>query len=208
VFIQIIQGKCTKQDEMHAQFDTWLRDLAPSAPGWMGGTFGFTDDDMFVGVIRFEDKEKAMTNSERPEQGQWWSETERLFDGPVEFHDADKVLLMLEGGSDDAGFVQVIQGKLDDPNLLEAEMDEMTNMLREERPEILGSTFAIEEDGTFTEAVFFTDEAMARQGEAKAMPNREEVRHLMQDWRRITHDVRYLDLHHPWFASRGASAGR
>jgi len=208
VFIQIIQGKCTKQDEMHAQFDKWLRDLAPSAPGWLGGTFGFTDDDMFVGVIRFEDKEKAMTNSGRPEQGQWWSETERLFDGPVEFHNADKVLLMLEGGSDDAGFVQVIQGKLDDAKLLEAEMDEMTNMLRKERPEILGSTFAIEEDGTFTEAVFFTDEAMARQGEAKAMPNREEVRHLMQDWRRITHDVRYLDLHHPWFASRGASAGR
>jgi hypothetical protein len=208
VFIQIIQGKCTKQDEMHAQFDKWLRDLAPSAPGWLGGTFGFTDDDMFVGVIRFEDKEKAMTNSDRPEQGQWWSETERLFDGPAEFHNADKVLLMLEGGSDDAGFVQVIQGKLDDPKLLEAEMDEMTNMLREERPEILGSTFAIEEGGTFTEAVFFTDETMARQGEAKAMPNREEVRHLMQDWRRITHDVRYLDLHHPWFASRGASAGR
>lgn len=208
MFIQIIQGKCTKQDEMHAQFDTWLRDLALSAPGWLGGTFGFTDDDMFVGVIRFEDKEKAMTNSDRPEQGQWWSETERLFDGPVEFHNADKVLLMLEGGSDDAGFVQVIQGKLEDPKLLEAEMDEMTNMLHQERPEILGSTFAIEEDGSFTEAVFFTDEAMARQGEAKAMPNREEVRHLMEDWRRITHDVRYLDLHHPWFASRGASAGR
>jgi hypothetical protein len=208
VFIQIIQGKCTKQDEMHARFDMWLRDLAPSAPGWMGGTFGFTDDDMFVGVVRFEDKEKAMTNSDRPEQGQWWSETERLFDGPVEFHNADKVLLMLEGGSDEAGFVQVIQGKLDDPALLEAEMDDMTNMLHRERPEILGTTFAIEEDGTFTEAVFFTDEAKAREGEAKAMPNREDVRHLMEDWRRTTHDLRYLDLHHPWFASRGASAGR
>jgi hypothetical protein len=208
VFIQIIQGKCTKQDEMHARFDTWLRDLAPSAPGWLGGTFGFTDDDMFVGVVRFEDKAKAMTNSDRPEQGRWWAETERLFDGPVEFHNADKVLLMLEGGSDDAQFVQIIQGKLDDPALLEAEMADMTNMLHQERPEILGSTFAIEEDGTFTEAVFFTDEKTARQGEAKAMPNREDVRHLMEDWRRITHDVRYLDLHHPWFASRGAAAGR
>ena len=208
MFVQIIQGKCTKQDEMHAQFDKWLRDLAPSAPGWLGGTFGFTDDDMFVGVVRFEDKAKAMTNSDRPEQGQWWSETERLFDGPVEFHDAEKVLLMLQGGSDDAGFVQIIEGKLDDPALIEAEMDEMTNMLHKERPEILGSTFAIEEDGTFTEAVYFTDEAKAREGEAKAMPNREDVRHLMEDWRRTTHDLRYLDLHHPWFASRGASAGR
>jgi len=208
VFVQIIQGKCTRQNELRAQTDKWLRDIAPRAEGWLGGTYGFTDDDMFVGVVRFESKEAALANSERPDQSAWWAETERCFDGPVEFHNADKVLLMLEGGSDDAGFVQVIQGKLDDAKLLEAEMDEMTNMLRKERPEILGSTFAIEEDGTFTEAVFFTDEAMARQGEAKAMPNREEVRHLMQDWRRITHDVRYLDLHHPWFASRGASAGR
>lgn len=208
MFIQIIQGKCTKQDELHARFDTWLRDLAPSAPGWLGGTFGFTDDNMFVGVVRFEDKQKAMTNSDRPEQGQWWAETERLFDGPVEFHNADKVLLMLQGGSDDAQFVQILQGKVDDPALLEAEMDDMTNMLQRERPEILGSTFAIEEDGTFTEAVFFSDEAKAREGEAKAMPNREDVRHLMEDWRRVTHDVRYLDLHHPWFASPGASGGR
>ncbi|HSE10886.1 MAG TPA: hypothetical protein VLB29_19645 [Nocardioidaceae bacterium] len=202
MFIQIIQGKCTKQDELHAQFDKWLRDLGPSAPGWLGGTFGFTDDNQFVGVVRFEDKEKAMANSDRPEQGQWWAETERLFDGPVEFHNADKVLLMLQGGSDDAQFVQILQGKLDDPARLEAEMDDMTNMLHKERPEILGSTFAIEEDGTFTEAVFFTDEKKAREGEAKAMPNREDVRELMEDWRRMTHDVKFMDLHHPWFASR------
>ncbi|MGH3365071.1 MAG: hypothetical protein ACRDOW_10100, partial [Nocardioidaceae bacterium] len=130
MFIQIIQGRCTKQDQMHAQFDKWLRDLAPSAPGWLGGTFGFTDDDMFVAVVRFESKEQAMANSGRPEQGRWWSETEQLFDGTAEFHDADKTLLMLEGGSDDAGFVQIIEGKVDDPALLEAEMDEMTNMLR------------------------------------------------------------------------------
>jgi hypothetical protein len=208
VFIQIIQGRCTKQDELHGQFDTWLRDLAPSAPGWLGGTFGFTDDGTFVGVIRFESKEQAMANSDRPEQGAWWAETERLFDGPVEFHNADKILLGLQGSPDDAGFVQVIQGKLDDPALLEAELDDMSHLLHEERPEILGTTFAIEEDGTFTETVFFTDEATAREGEARAMPNREDVRHLMSDFGRITHDVRYLDLHQPWFASSAAAGGR
>jgi hypothetical protein len=208
VFIQIIQGTCTKQDELHRQFDTWLRDLAPSAPGWLGGTFGFTDDDVFVAVIRFESKEQAMANSDRPEQGAWWAETERLFDGPVEFHDADKVLLGLQGGSDDAGFVQVIQGKLDDPALLEAELDDMSNLLHQERTEILGTTFAIEEDGTFTECVFFTDERTAREGEARAMPNREDVRHLMEDFRRVTHDLRYLDLHQPWYASSAAAGGR
>ena len=38
-----------------------------------------------------------------------------LIDGPMEFHDCDDVTLMMDGGSDDAGFVQVIRGKVDDP---------------------------------------------------------------------------------------------
>ncbi len=208
MFVQIIQGRCTRHDEIRAQTDKWLRELAPNAEGWLGGTYGITDDDMFVGMVRFESREAAMANSARPEQSAWWAETERLFDGPVEFHDSDKVLLMLDGGSDDAGFVQVIRGRIDDPGLLEAELDEMSNMLHESRPEIIGSTFAIEEDGTFTETVFFTDESAAREGEQKAMPTTENVRHLMQDWQQMTHDVSYLDLHHPWFASRGAAGGR
>jgi len=34
------------------------------------------------------------------------------------------------------------------------------------------------------------------------MPLNEDVRHVWQDWEQITHDVTYMDLHHPWFASR------
>ena len=37
---------------------------------------------------------------------------EALFDGPVEFHDCDDVTLMMDGGSDEAGFVQIIRGKV------------------------------------------------------------------------------------------------
>lgn len=202
MFIQIIQGRCTRQDELKAQLEAWRAKYADSVEGWLGGTYGFTDDDLFVGVVRFESKEAATANSRRSEQGAWWAETERCFDGPVEFHDCDKVLMMLDGGSDEAGFVQVIRGKVDDPALLEADLDQMSNMLHEARPEIIGSTFAIEEDGTFTETVAFTDESAAREGEQRAMPVTEEVRHLWEDWDRMTRDVTYLDLHHPWFASR------
>jgi hypothetical protein len=202
VFIQIIQGKCSRQDELRAAADRWRTEIGDSAEGWLGGTYGFTDDDMFMGVVRFASREAAMANSNRPEQTQWWSEVEQLFDGPVEFHDCDKVMLMMEGGSDTAGFVQIIRGKLDDPARLEADLDQMTSLIHEARPEILGATFAIEEDGTFTETVAFTDEAAAREGEAKEMPLNEDVRHVWQDWEQITHDVTYMDLHHPWFASR------
>lgn len=201
MFIQIIQGRCTRQDELRERLEMWRERFGNSAEGWLGGTYGFTDDDLFVGVVRFESKEAAMANSQRPEQGEWWAETEKCFDGPVEFHDCDKVLMMLDGGSDDAGFVQVIRGRIEDPALLEADLEQMSNMLHEARPEIIGSTFAIEEDGTFTETVAFTDEAAAREGERKAMATTDEVRHLWQDWDRMTRDVSYLDLHHPWFAS-------
>ena len=202
MFIQIIQGKCTRQDEMRAMGDRWLTEVGPTATGWLGGTYGFTDDDMFVGVIRFEDKEQAMANSRSPQQSAWWAEAETLFDGPVEFHDCSKVMLMMGGGADDAGFVQVIRGKVDDPARLEAMMEPMTNMLHEARPEILGSTFAIEDDGTFTETVAFTDEAAARAGESKEMPLDDKVRDAMKSWDETVHNVSYLDLHHPWFASR------
>jgi len=202
VFIQIIQGRCSRHDEMRAMADRWGTEVGPNAEGWLGGTYGFTDDDVFVGVVRFESRDKAMANSRSSAQTSWWMETEKLFDGPVEFHDCDTVMLMMGGGSDDAGFVQVIRGRVDDPAALEATLQPMTNLLQRERPEILGSTLAIEADGTFTETVAFTDEAAARAGESKEMPLTDEARDAMKAWEGAVHDLTYLDLHHPWFASR------
>ena len=168
MFIQIIQGKCTRQDEMHALADEWREQRGPGADGWLGGTYGFTDDGMFLGVVRFEDREKAMANSESPEQGEWAERMAALFDGPVEFHDSDDVTLLFDGGSDDAGFVQVIRGKVDDPSRLRAMMTDDPQALHEMRPDILGATLAIEPDGTYTETIAFTDEESAREGREDA----------------------------------------
>ena len=169
MFIQVIQGKCTRQDELRALADTWRAELGPELRGWLGGTFGFTDDDMFVGVVRFESREAAMANSARPEQGAWAERMMALMDGPVEFHDCDDVTVFLGGGSDEAGFVQVIRGKVEDVDRVKAMVAD-TTQLHEMRPEILGGTLAIEPDGTFTETVAFTDEASARKGEQLEPP--------------------------------------
>lgn len=199
MFIQIIQGKCTRQDELRGLADTWREEMAPTAEGWLGGTYGFTDDDQFVGIIRFESRDAAKRNSERPEQGEWAKQMTALLDGPVEYHDCDDVTLMLDGGSDDAGFVQVIRGKVADPTKLKSLMGD-TDMLHEMRPEILGATLAVEPDGTFTETVAFTDEASARAGESSEMPAMPvEVRETLEASMR---GATYYDLHHPWFASR------
>lgn len=196
MFIQIIQGRCTRQDEMRMELDRWLTERSPMVEGWLGGTYGFTDDDMFVAVVRFESKEAAMANSDSREQSDWWTRTEALFDGPIEFHDCSDVTLMMDGGSDRAGFVQIIRGRADDPDALRAMMSD-TQMLHEMRPDILGGTLAIDADGTFTETVAFTDEASARAGEQVPMPD--DVRERLDMAMR---DVSFMDLHHPFFASR------
>jgi hypothetical protein len=197
VFIQIIQGKCSRPEELHALADEWRDQLAPTAPGWLGGTYGFTDDGDFVGVVRFDSRESAMANSTRPEQAEWAGRMAACFEGPVDFHDCDDVTLFLDGGSDEAGFVQVVRGRVDDPSRLKAMLGD-TTMLRRMRPEIIGGTLAVEPDGTFTETVAFTDEVSARRGEKTEPPEdvRRELAYVMEG-------ARFYDLHSPWFESRG-----
>ena len=65
------------------------------------------------------------------------------------------------------------------------------------RPESVGATLGITEDGPCVQTSAFTDEESARRGEQVQMP--EDARRAMES---AMHDVTYADLHHPWFASR------
>jgi hypothetical protein len=201
VFIQVIQGRCTDADAIHRQMDRWREELEPSSKGWLGGTYGITDDGEFVGVVRFDSRASAEANSARPEQGAWWEETARLFDGEVSFHDCDDVTMMLDGGSDDAGFVQVIQGRLSDPERFRHMMEGPMDMLHEARPDIIGGTIAIDADGFFTQTMAFRTEAEAREGEHLSPPP--EAQAEMDEMMALMSDVSYHDLHHPWFATAG-----
>lgn len=192
MFIQVIQAKTTRQDEVRALMEEW-GELPNEGTGFLGSTNGFTDDGTFIGVVRFESKEKAMANSARPETDAMAKRMAELMDGPPEFHDCDDVTVWMDGGSDDAGFVQIIQGKTDNPDRLKEVMSDAPDDMREQRPDIIGGTFALEDDGTFTNTIAFTDEASAREGEKNSSPP-EEMMSLMSD-------LKYFDLRDPWFAS-------
>ena len=56
--------------------DQWVAELGPTADGWLGSTAGITDEGWFVGLARFDSESAARRNSERPEQGAWWSRLE------------------------------------------------------------------------------------------------------------------------------------
>ena len=174
-------------------------ELSPGAEGWLGGTYGMTDDGQFVGVVRFESREAAARNSLRPEQGAWWEEVSRCFDGEVTFHDCDDAIMMLDGGSDDAGFVQVIQGRLEDPAFRDVHVAADGRAPRG-APEIIGGTIAIDEDGWFTETMSFRSEAEARAGEAKEMPDE-----MAEQWNREMEQVQ--DMASSTCTTRGSPGG-
>ena len=197
MFVQMVHGKCSRRAEMRALVDSWCAGIADEQ-GWLGGTYGFTDDGRFVGIVRFTDATACVEAAQRPGAAAFWAAALELLDSDIAIHQSDDVTLMFDGGSDDAGFVQVLTGQLKDAarmRYLLADQD-MTAMLHASRPEIMGATLAISRDGTFTETVAFTDEARARQGESVRMP--EQVQRTLED---AVADVAYLDLRDPWFAS-------
>lgn len=200
MFMQIIQGRVRDTDAAKAALDRWQTDLAPGAEGWLGGTYGVTDDGMMVAAVRFESREAAQRNSDRPEQSSWWSEMESCFDGEVTFHDCDDVTLLLGGGSDKAGFVQVIQGRITDRDRARSIIEQSAKMISRHRPDVLGATLAMDQDGFFTETVAFTSEDEARKNEAKELPP--EAQKMFEEEMSLMQDVKYLDLHQPWFSSR------
>lgn len=195
MFIQVIQGPCTRQDELRSWAKNWKSEVGGGATGWLGGTFGFTPDDQFIGVVRFTTRETAAANSARPEQGAWAEKMMSLMAGDVSFSDYDDVMEFLDGGSDDAGFVQVIRGKVTDRDQLKV-MFADTEGLRAMRPEIIGGTFAVDANGGFTQTVAFTDEASARAGEGAEPP--EEIREALGS---VMAGASFYDLKEPWFES-------
>ena len=206
MFVQTIQGHLAGDaGELKECLDRWRHELGPAAEGWLGSTAGVTEDGTFICLARFESPEAARRNSDRPEQHQWWMETSKLFGGEVRFQDCTETELIMGGGSDDAGFVQVIQGRIRDlPGLRSylAGMDETT--MREFRPDMIGTVLAVADGGAFTEAAYFTSEAEAREGERKEVPPemRDEMQKMMDFYEG---EWTYLDLREPWLYSPGTT---
>lgn len=202
MFVQVIQGHVSDPEAMHAQLDKWSSEVAPGAVGWLGSTAGVTADGTFIALARFDSAEHAQTNSDRPEQGAWWDETRQLFDEEPEFHDASRVDVDLAGDPDQAGFVQVMQGRTSDPDRAHELMHDDSVDWQGFRPDILGS-LSVEHDGdAWTMALYFTSEEAAREGERKEPPP--EVEQMMKEMEAVSvGEPSYFDLKDPWLHSPG-----
>ena len=200
MFVQVIQGAVSDVQGLRSQMDTWVRDLAPGAEGWLGSTAGVTADGQFIALARFESEEAARRNSDRPEQGAWWEETAALFTGEPDFHDSEFVDVDTPGDPAKAGFVQVMQGRTSDPKRARELMASDPTDWAEFRPDILGSILAGHDGDAWTMALFFTSEAEAREGEKKEPPP--EMDQMMKEMESLSAgEPTYVDITDPWLHS-------
>jgi hypothetical protein len=198
MFVQVIQGRTTHPQELRDLLDDWAVNLAADAEGWLGSTGGVTDDGRFVALARYESEELARRNSNRPEQGQWWAKaTELLVGGEATFRDSSDVTVDLLGNPDDAGFVQVMQGRTRDPDrALELMTTDATDWAAY-RPDVIGSITVGHGDGWYTTAIYFTSEAEAREGERKEPPP--ELKEQMDEFNELSlGEPEFFDLGQPW----------
>jgi hypothetical protein len=196
VFVQVIQGQAADAGKLRAALDRWAQEIAPGATGWLGSTAGVTEDGRFIALARFESEEAARRNSDRPEQDRWWAETSQLLTGEATFKDSSDVTLDLAGNPDDAGFVQVIQGRGSDPDRARELMGQDSSAWAAFRPEIIGSVAVGHEGGAYTMAMYFTSEAAAREGERKEPPP--ELRAQMEEMAALSvGEPEFFDLKQP-----------
>ena len=197
MFIQVISGKVKDVAAFERLGDRWEAELKPGATGYLGVTEGTTDDGRFVVLARFESKEAAQRNSERPEQGDWFAEMEKVVDD-VTFHDCSRIETLFGGGKDNAGFVQVMQGRVKDAAKADAMFKRAADaekVLGAARPDVIGEVVAIHDDGDgYTDAVYFSSEAEARANEKKEMPA--EAQAMMQEFESALEVDEFLDLTH------------
>lgn len=202
MFVQVIHGEVSDAAALRAAVERWQAELAPGAAGYLGSTGGVTDDGRFVVLARFDSEESARRNSDRPEQGAWWAETEKLFNGTATFHDSVQAAVDLTGDPDTAGFVQVFRGRSKDPARALEIMSDDEGRWNAFRPEILGSIMVRHDDDSFTDAVYFTSERAAREGEQKELPP--QLQEQMDELMALTiGDLEYFDLREPWLYSAG-----
>jgi hypothetical protein len=200
MFVQVIQGRTSQPQALVDAFDRWKTDLSSGATGWLGSTGGVTEDGRFIAVARFESEEAAMANSARPEQDAWWAQTAQLLDGEPVFRNSTDVEVDVSGDPDQAGFVQVMQGRGSDPERAKQLMAQDADRWAEFRPDVIGSVTIGHDEGAYTMVMYFTSEAEAREGERKELPP--ELRAQMEEMNKLSiGEPEFFDLKEPIISS-------
>jgi len=198
MFIQIITGRTDDPEAFVRNGESWQKDVRPGAIGYLGTTMGVAENGRTIIAARFESPEAAQANSERPEQGAFFEKASKVM-RDIEFHHASRVITLLGGGRDDAGFVQVMCGRITDrakAEALLARMDEAVAILAKARPDVVGEVIALHDGAdTYTDIVYFSSQAEARANEAKGWPP--DAQKIMDEMQEAMEVTEFIDLGSP-----------
>ncbi len=194
MFVQMIEGRTKDAAGLMARGDEWQDTVGKGAAGYLGVTAGVTADGRAVTIVRFADEASARANSDRPEQGEWWEGTAKLYDGDPTFTESSDVTEFLGGGSNDAGFVQVMKSTGVDRTKVE-EMDAAFEAHRDLRPDLLGGLRIWTGSDSCVDVAYFSSEAEARTGEKADVPP--ELAEIMSGSADGMGETEYLDLTDP-----------
>ena len=193
MFVQVIEGRTSDPAAVKKQGERWQQELRPGAVGYLGATAGSTADGRTVAIVRFEDEASARANSARPEQTAWFEEMAKLYDGEPTFAESTDVTEWMGGGSDDAGFVQVMKSTGVDRAQVE-KMDAAFEPFAGQRPDLLGGLRIWTGPNSCVDVAYFTSEAEARKGEQADVPD--EMKEIMAEFGEMG-ETEYLDLTDP-----------
>ncbi len=180
--VQLIEGRVTDPGGLPQAFEERVAALVHN-DGWLGLTAGVTAESRFVAVVRF--------TASGPRE-LWHGLADDLT-----VDSAPEVEQILGGGSDDAGFVQVIRGRARDPERLRSLRGDLERVAAY-RPETIGGTMAWHDRDRFTRTMYFTSEAAARAGPPGGFPDdmQTTIRAFLE-----AAELTFLDLPEPWLRS-------
>ena len=196
MFSQTLTAQVSDKDGFKQALDTWYEQLAPD--GYLGGICGVSSDGVGVVISYYDTAASAHEQGEREQQKQWLADLNQYLSGDVTSRQADDVVDDSPGDISGAGFVQVIEGALKDPD----RMRELATSNREAwaafRPEILGSRLLLHNAGKYTMVIYFTDESAAREGEQKQEVPPELADEAKEMASMDTEQPTFLDIAEPW----------
>ena len=193
MFVQVIEGKTSDPGGLIEHSERWQQELRPGAVGYLGVTAGVAADGRTIAIVRFEDEDAARANAARPEQTAWFEGMAKLYDGEPTFTESSDVTEWMGGGSNDAGFVQVMKTTGADRAEVER-MDAAFEKFASQRPDLLGGLRIWTGEDSCIDVAYFTSEEEARKGEKAEMPD--ELKELMGEFTSLG-ETEYLDLVDP-----------
>jgi hypothetical protein len=191
MFVQVVGAPVSDRASVLEGTRRGAEALRSDSGGFLGLTAAVTDDGRFIGVARFE----------RPARTAWWSGLEPWLEGTADVRSSSDVELLLGGGADGAGFVEVIEGRTNDRGRFMELERQLEQSFAAERPDFLGSLLIWWPDGAWLEVASFTSEADVRAADAR--PLSPTVEALISAWEEVARPSSQLDLADPLLVPAG-----